>query len=54
MKYEAITPAQVIASDHCTEIYMITRVTGELKLDDIRNATGFVVPIDEQIGRAHV
>lgn len=47
MKYEAITPAQVIASDHCTEIYMITRVTGELKLDDIRNATGFVVPIDE-------
>lgn len=47
MKYEAITPVQVILSDYCTEIYMITRVTGELKLDEIRNATGFVVPIDE-------
>ena len=47
MKYESITPAQVILSDHCTEIYMITRVTGELKLDEIRNATGFVVPVEE-------
>ena len=47
MKYEAITPVQVILSGGENEIYMITRVTGELKLDEIRNATGFVVPIDE-------
>ena len=47
MKYEKITPVQVILSDFCTEIYMITRVTGELKLDEIRNAAGFVVPIEE-------
>ena len=47
MKYEAITPVQVILSGGENEIYMITRVTGELTLDEIRNATGFVVPIDE-------
>ena len=47
MKYEAITPVQVILSGGENEIYMITRVTGELTLDEIRNATGFVVPIEE-------
>lgn len=47
MKYEAITPVQVILSGGENEIYMITRVTGELTLDDIRNATGFVVPVEE-------
>lgn len=47
MKYEAITPVQVILSGGENEIYMITRVTGTLTLDEIRNATGFVVPIEE-------
>ena len=47
MKYEAITPMQVFLSGGENEIYMITRVTGELTLDEIRNATGFVVPIEE-------
>lgn len=47
MKYEAITPVQVFLSGKENTIYMLTKVTGTLTLDEIRNATGFVVPIDE-------
>lgn len=48
MKYEAITPVQVFLSGKENTIYMLTKVTGTLTLDEIRNATGFVVPIEEK------
>ena len=47
MKYEAITPMQVFLSGKENTIYMLTKVTGTLTLDEIRNATGFVVPVEE-------
>ena len=47
MKYEAITPMQVFLSGADNEIYILTKVTGDLTLDEIRNAHAFVVPVEE-------
>lgn len=48
MKYEAITPVQVFLSGKENTIYMLTKVTGTLTLDEIRNAEGFAVEIPEE------
>lgn len=48
MKYESITPVQVFLSGGENEIYMLTKVTGTLTLDEIRNAEGFAVAIEEE------
>lgn len=47
MRYEAITPVQVFLSGKENTIYMLTKVTGALTLDEIRNAHAFVVPVEE-------
>jgi len=48
MRYEAITPVQVFLSGKENTIYMLTKVTGTLTLDEIRNAEGFAVEIPEE------
>ena len=48
MKYESITPVQVFLSGKENTIYMLTKVTGTLTLDEIRNAEGFAVEIPEE------
>lgn len=49
MKYEAVSLAQVLLSDGQQELYMLTKVTGDLTLDELRNARGFAVESQEEI-----
>ena len=48
MKYESVSLAQVLLSDGQQELYMLTKVTGDLTLDELRNARGFAAEIPDE------
>lgn len=48
MKYESVSLAQVLLSDGQQELYMLTKVTGNLTLDELRNARGFAAEIHDE------